>query len=101
MDYDIGVVGLASPPAQAVVTSYRPAVSVRNNGIHDAIASGYLRIYAAGLLIFETEVYSGTLAPGATGTADAVDYWTPEPKARTSSRATSRHRSTRSNPTTT
>lgn len=77
MDYDIGVIGLANPPASAVVTSYRPAVQVRNNGIHNALASGYLRIYAAGLLIFETEVYSGTLAPGATGTADAVDYWTP------------------------
>ena len=71
MDYDVAALGLASPPAQAVVTSYRPAVQVRNNGIHNAIASGYLRIYAAGLLIFETEVYSGTLAPGATGTADA------------------------------
>jgi hypothetical protein len=76
-DYDVGVLGLSSPPSSAVVTSYRPAVSVRNNGIHDAIASGYLRIYAAGLLIFETEIYSGTLAPGVTGTADAVDYWTP------------------------
>lgn len=77
MDYDVAVLGLSSPPAQAVVTQYRPAVSVRNNGIHDAIASGYLRIYSAGLLIFETEVYSGTLAPGATGTADAINYWTP------------------------
>lgn len=77
MDYDVGVTGLSSPPPTAVLTPYRPAVSVRNNGIHDAIASGYLRIYAAGLLIFETEVYSGTLAPDATGTADAVDYWTP------------------------
>jgi hypothetical protein len=77
MDYDVAVLGLSAPPSQAVVTSYRPAVSVRNNGIHNAIASGYLRIYSAGLLIFETEVYSGTLAPGATGTADGVDYWTP------------------------
>lgn len=76
-DYDVGVIGLSSPPSSAVVTSYRPAVSVRNNGIHDAIASGYLRIYAAGLLVFETEVYSGTLSPGSTGTADAIDYWTP------------------------
>lgn len=77
MDYDVAALGLSAPPAQAVVTPYRPAVSVRNNGIHNAIASGYLRIYSAGLLIFETEVYSGTLAPGATGTADGVDYWTP------------------------
>lgn len=77
MDYDVAVTGLSSPPPSAVLTPYRPAVSVRNNGLHDALASGYLRIYSAGLRIFETEVYSGTLAPGASGTADAVDYWTP------------------------
>lgn len=77
MDYDCGVTGLSSPPASAVMTQYRPAISIRNNGIHNAIASGYLRIYSAGLLVFESEVYSGTLAPGATGTADALEYWTP------------------------
>ena len=76
-DYNVGVLGLSSPPAAAVRTQYRPAVQVRNNGIHEALASGYLRIYAAGLLIFETEVYSNTLAAGATGLAQAVDYWTP------------------------
>jgi hypothetical protein len=77
MDYDVAVTGLSSPPPSAVLTPYRPAVSVRNNGLHAALASGYVRIYSAGLLIFETGVYSGTLAPGATGTADGVDYWTP------------------------
>jgi hypothetical protein len=76
-DYDVEAVALSSPPASAVVTPYRPAVSVRNNGVHDALASGYIRIYSAGLLIFTTEVYSGTIAPGATGLAQAVDYWTP------------------------
>jgi hypothetical protein len=76
-DYDVQPLALVTPPAQAVRTSYRPAVSVRNNGIHDALASGYLRIYAAGLLVFETEVYSGTIAPGETGLAQGVDYWTP------------------------
>lgn len=76
-DYDVGVLGLSSPPPVAVVTPYRPAVSVRNNGIHAALASGYVRIYSAGLLVFESEVFSGTLAPSASGTADAVDYWTP------------------------
>jgi hypothetical protein len=77
-DYDVGVTGLSSPPPAAVKTQYRPAVSVRNNGLHNAIASGYVRVYSAGLLVFESEVYSGTLTPGASGTADAVDYWTPE-----------------------
>lgn len=77
MDYDVQVLGLASPPAKAVVTQYRPAVSILNAGIHDAIASGYVRIYAAGLLVFESEVYTNTLTPGETGNAEAVDYWTP------------------------
>lgn len=77
MDYDVQVLGLTSPPAQAVVTQYRPAVSVKNAGIHDAVVSGYVRIYAAGLLVFESEVYSNTIAPGETGNAEALDYWTP------------------------
>lgn len=78
MDYDVGIVGLSSPPASATKSTYRPAVSVRNNGIHDALASGVLRIYAAGQLIFTSEIYSPTIPPGETKDAQAVDYWTPE-----------------------
>lgn len=77
-DFDVAVVGLQTPAATGPLTTLRPAISVRNNGIHDALASGYLRIYSAGLLIFETEVYSATIAPGETGLAQAIDYWTPE-----------------------
>jgi len=77
-DYDVGTVALVVPAKSSPRSTYRPAVSVRNNGIHDALASGYLRIYAAGLLAFETELYSGTITPGATGLAQATDYWTPE-----------------------
>jgi len=76
-DYDIGVLALVVPATSGPKATYRPAVSVRNNGIHVALATGYLRIYAAGLLVFETELYSATLAAGATGNAQAVDYWTP------------------------
>lgn len=76
-DYDVGAVGLSSPPASAVIQAYRPAVSVRNNGVHDALAVGSLRIYSAGLLIFTTEIYSATIAPGETKPAQATDYWTP------------------------
>lgn len=76
-DYDVGVIGLTSPPSLAVLQSYRPAVSIRNNGIHEALASGILRIYSAGLQVFATELYSAVIAPGATGSALAVDYWTP------------------------
>lgn len=77
-DFDVGALSLSVPPASAVIQSYRPAVLVRNNGIHDALASGSLRIYGpAGLLIFTTEIYSGTIAPGETGPAQAISYWTP------------------------
>jgi hypothetical protein len=76
-DYDVEALGLITPPASAVVTPYRPAVQIRNNGVHNVLASGNLRIYAADLLVFETELYSNTIAPGETGLAQAVDYWTP------------------------
>jgi hypothetical protein len=77
-DFDVGALSLSVPPASAVIQSYRPAVLVRNNGVHDALASGSLRIYGpAGLLIFTTEIYSATLAPGETGPAQAITYWTP------------------------
>ena len=76
-DYDVGALALVVPAKSAPKATYRPAVSVRNNGIHVALASGYLRIYAAGLLVFETELYSATIAAGATSNAQAVDYWTP------------------------
>jgi hypothetical protein len=77
-DYDVSALALVVPATSGPKTTYRPAVSVRNNGNHDALASGYLRIYAAGLLVFESELYSGTITPGNTGNAQAVDYWTPE-----------------------
>jgi hypothetical protein len=76
-DYDVAAVALESPPATAVVTSYRPAVLVRNNGAHEATASGYVRIYAADRLIFTTEVYSAAILPGHTGLAYGTEYWTP------------------------
>ena len=76
-DYDVGALALVVPATSGPKSTYRPAVSVRNNGIHDALASGYLRIYAAGLLVFESEIYSGTITPGNTGNAQTVDYWTP------------------------
>ena len=76
-DYDVGVVSLTTPAPAAPLAQCRPVVSVRNNGIHDAVASGYIRIYAAGLKIYESEAYSDTIAPGETRPCSAVDYWTP------------------------
>jgi hypothetical protein len=76
-DFDVGAIDLVVPATSGPKQTYRPAVSVRNNGIHDALASGYLRIYSAGLLVFESEIYSGTIIPGYTAVAWAISYWTP------------------------
>lgn len=76
-DFDVGAVALIVPPASAVITPYRPAVSVRNNGIHAALAVGTLRIYSAGSVIFTSDIFSATIPAGETGTATAVKYWTP------------------------
>ena len=77
-DYDVGVIALTTPAASAPLAQTRPVVSVRNNGLHDAVASGYIRIYSAGLKVYESEAYSDTIGPGETRPASAVDYWTPE-----------------------
>ena len=76
-DHDVAVLELTTPAATAPLAQCRPVVSVRNNGLHDAVASGYVRIYSAGLLIYESEVYSDTIGPGETRPASAVDLWTP------------------------
>jgi hypothetical protein len=76
-DYDVGVTGLSVPPTSAPLTEYRPAVSVRNNGVHAALAFGSMRIYSAGLLIQTLELYSGTIQPGDTKDAQADRAWTP------------------------
>ena len=77
MDYDVEVLGLKTPASTSPLAPYRLAVSVRNNGIHAAVASGYVRVYSAGLQIFESEVFSNTLAPGVTGDCSSLGYWTP------------------------
>ena len=77
MDYDVEVLGLKTPASTSPLAPYRLVVSVRNNGIHAAVASGYVRVYSAGLQIFESEVFSNTLAPGVTGDCSSLGYWTP------------------------
>jgi len=77
MDYDVEVLGLKTPASTSPLAPYRLVVSVRNNGIHAAVASGYVRVYSTGLLIFESEVFSNTLAPGVTGDCSSLGYWTP------------------------
>jgi hypothetical protein len=76
-DYDVQPLSLTAPPQPAYVTAYRPAVLVRNNGIFAAYASGTLRIYSAGRLMFTTSLLSGSIAPKGTKDALALDYWTP------------------------
>jgi len=78
MDYDVEAVTLAVPPSPGYRSAYRPAISVRNNGRFDSLATGTLRIYKAGLLIYNSAVLSGTIHPGALGLATATDDWTPE-----------------------
>ena len=77
MDYDVEVLGLKTPASTSPLAPYRLAVSIRNNGIHAAVASGFVRVYSAGLQIFESEVFSNTLAPGVTGDCSSLGYWTP------------------------
>ncbi|HUX29550.1 MAG TPA: hypothetical protein VMV78_02855 [Thiobacillus sp.] len=77
-DYDVGVVSLSTPASSAPLAQCRPVVSVRNNGLHDAIVSGYIRIYSAGWLVYESEAYSDTIGPGETRPCSAVAYWTPQ-----------------------
>jgi hypothetical protein len=78
MDYDVAAVGLSVPPAAASLTTYRPAISVKNNGRFDAVASGTLSAYKAGLRIWSSPVSSNAIEPGETGLAIADDNWTPD-----------------------
>lgn len=81
MDYDVAAASLASPPASAPVTSYRPAVAVANLGIHTATVSGTLRIYDrdTGLLLRTMNVAAADIAPGTTKNALADQLWEPTP----------------------
>jgi len=65
-DYDVEVRSLAVPTPSAPATTYRPAVYVRNNGVHDSLATGILRIYAAGRMVFSSPLYSDSIPPGET-----------------------------------
>lgn len=76
-DFDVAAAGLSSPPPLASLTTYRPTILVRNNGIHAALATGTVRIYKAGSLVFSSDVYSATIPPGETRGAQADQYWTP------------------------
>ena len=78
MDYDVAAVGLSVPPAAASLTTYRPAISVKNNGRYDAVTSGTLSAYKAGLRVWSSPVSSNAIEPGDTGLATAQDDWTPD-----------------------
>lgn len=79
-DYDVGVVGLSVPAQSAPVTTYRPAVRVRNNGIHPANVTGTCRQYRReppGDLLATWPLSLLNLAAGSEGDALAEGYWTP------------------------
>jgi len=79
-DYDVGITGLAQPPATAPVQTYYPAVAVANNGIHPAAVTGLLRIYdkATGELL-ETHNLASTadIPAGETRDVASTQPWTP------------------------
>lgn len=77
-DYDIAALGLATPANPSPLDTYTPAIAVQNNGIHEAIVSGYVRAYKAGVQVYFSQVHSGTIAAGASGLATADDSWTPD-----------------------
>jgi len=79
-DFDISALSLASPPLAAPVTTYRPAVRVRNNGIHPADVTGNLRIYRReppGDLLATHQLSLLNLGAGLEGDALSSGYWTP------------------------
>jgi hypothetical protein len=73
-DYDVAAVGLASPPAAAFKTTYKPAITVKNNGIHPALVTGSIQILNrdTGLQVFSSPVTIAALAAGTTGAALAL-----------------------------
>jgi len=80
MDFNVAAVGLSVPPVPAYLSTYRPAVSVRNEGIHDADVTGVLRIYdrTTGLMIWSAPLAVAAVPPGETRDAVASLYWTPD-----------------------
>jgi len=73
-DYDVAAVGLANPPAAAFKTTYKPAITVKNNGIHPALVTGSIQILNrdTGLQVFSSPVTLAALTAGATGAALAM-----------------------------
>lgn len=79
-DYDVEALSLAVPPVSAPVAAYRPAVLVRNNGIYPANVTGTMRVYRReppGDLLATFSISLAALQPGANGSAQSSQYWTP------------------------
>lgn len=77
MDYDVEALSLESPPNPAPLTTYTPSIRVRNNGIHAAIASGFVKAYVGGVQVYSSSVLSEQIDPGDIGSAIAIDDWLP------------------------
>ncbi len=78
-DIDVGVLALTSPPPSAPRATYRPAVTVRNNGVADAVASGSLFLYdlTTGLYVASFSLGPATIPPGQTRTLQSSTTWKP------------------------
>lgn len=72
-DIDVQSIELASPPAQPYQTQYTPGVLVRNNGVGEVVATGYLQCYdkASGVLLHKWNIQTGSLGPGSSAQAVA------------------------------
>ena len=76
-DIDVAAVALTIPPARATLTTYRPTFTVKNNGRAAVLATGFVRIYKAGKMVFTSEVFTAQIPAGASANAQAYDYWKP------------------------
>jgi len=77
-DYDVAILALVEPESTSPVATYRPTISVRNNGTHPATVSGTIRAYnPAGELAYTSGLVSRTLEPGQTASMLAASLWTP------------------------
>lgn len=78
-DYDVAATSLVSPPTSAPVTSYRPTVAVKNQGLHTANVTGLLRLYdkATGELLQTHQLAATDIAPGQTKNAPSASLWIP------------------------
>lgn len=76
-DFDTKVLYLETPPTSAPKTSYTIGVRILNQGVADAVASGYVQVFDkdTGLLVKTYQVESAVIAPEEEKQAFASEVW--------------------------